>query len=130
MGAQLTYYVAPDFSGNLVLTISDDQGRQVRRIDVPETPGINRATWNLRGDAPAGARVARAVALAVRARGAARGGAGAAVAARRAAAQRARLRRKWRRRSRRRRAAAVAAAAAAAAVPPSTRAASRRNSAS
>ena len=56
VGAVLTYHVGPNFSGNLVLTISDDQGRQVRRLDVPETPGINRATWNLRGDAPRRAR--------------------------------------------------------------------------
>jgi photosystem II stability/assembly factor-like uncharacterized protein len=53
VGAVLTYHVAPNFSGNLVLTISDDQGRQVRRLDVPETAGINRTTWNLRVDAPA-----------------------------------------------------------------------------
>jgi len=52
VGAQLTYYVAPNFSGNLVINITDDQGRQVRRLDVPERPGINRETWNLRGEAP------------------------------------------------------------------------------
>ena len=55
IGAVLTYHVGPNFSGNLVLTIADSQGQQVRRLDVPETPGINRATWNLRGEAAGGA---------------------------------------------------------------------------
>ncbi len=76
VGAQLTYHVGPTFSGNLVLTISDDQGRQVRRIDVPETPGVNRVTWNLRGDAPAAAPGAPAPGG--RAAGAGAAGAGAA----------------------------------------------------
>ena len=77
VGAVLTYHVAPNFSGNLVLTISDDQGRQVRRIDVPETAGVNRVTWNLRGDPPAAAGGAGGRAGGA---GAARGGgAGAAV---------------------------------------------------
>ena len=54
-GAILTYHVGPNFSGNLVVNITNDQGQQVRRLDVPETAGINRFAWNLRGEAPAGA---------------------------------------------------------------------------
>jgi hypothetical protein len=54
-GAILTYHVGPNFSGNLVVNITNDQGQQVRRLDVPETAGINRFAWNLRSEAPAGA---------------------------------------------------------------------------
>jgi photosystem II stability/assembly factor-like uncharacterized protein len=56
VGATFTYTVgqAPDGDAKLVLTIADDAGRQVRRIDAPQTAGINRITWNLRGE-PAGA---------------------------------------------------------------------------
>ncbi|HEX5217544.1 MAG TPA: hypothetical protein VFV98_18920 [Vicinamibacterales bacterium] len=54
-GAQLTYHVAPGFTGDLVITITDGQGRQVRRMDVPNTPGVHRVAWNLRADPPAGA---------------------------------------------------------------------------
>jgi photosystem II stability/assembly factor-like uncharacterized protein len=66
-GAWLTYHVGPSFSGNLVLTISDVTGRQVRRLDLPDTPGLRRVTWDLRGEPPAPAPDA-----------AGRGGAGAA----------------------------------------------------
>jgi hypothetical protein len=76
VGAVLTYHVAPNFSGNLVLTISDDQGRQVRRLDVPETAGINRTTWNLRADAVAPAPGAAGAAPAGGGRGAGAGAAG------------------------------------------------------
>ena len=37
----------------LVLTITDEQGRQVRRMDVDKAPGLRRVTWNLRADPPA-----------------------------------------------------------------------------
>jgi hypothetical protein len=36
-----------------VLTITDEQGRQVRRMDVDKAPGLRRVTWNLRADPPA-----------------------------------------------------------------------------
>ena len=36
-----------------MLTITDDSGRPVRRLDVPRTAGIQRVTWNLRGEPPA-----------------------------------------------------------------------------
>jgi hypothetical protein len=54
VGATLTYTVgrAPEGDAKLVMTIADDTGQQVRRFDVPKTAGLNRATWNLRADAP------------------------------------------------------------------------------
>ena len=54
VGATLTYTVgrAPEEDAKLVMTIADDTGKQVRRFDVPRTAGLNRATWNLRADAP------------------------------------------------------------------------------
>jgi photosystem II stability/assembly factor-like uncharacterized protein len=36
----------------LVMTISDDAGKQVRRFDVPKGVGLRRVAWNLRADAP------------------------------------------------------------------------------
>jgi hypothetical protein len=39
------------------MTITDDNGRQVRRFDVAKGAGLRRVAWNLRADAPArGAR--------------------------------------------------------------------------
>ena len=38
----------------LVLTITDDTGRQIRRMDVDKTAGLRRVAWNLRTDPPAG----------------------------------------------------------------------------
>ncbi|HEU4890667.1 MAG TPA: hypothetical protein VFT47_03905 [Vicinamibacterales bacterium] len=54
VGATLTYIVgrAPEGDAKLIMTIADDTGKQVRRFDVPKTAGLNRATWNLRADAP------------------------------------------------------------------------------
>jgi photosystem II stability/assembly factor-like uncharacterized protein len=54
-GAVFTYSLGKALEGDvrLVLTITDDTGRQVRRLDLPRTRGLNRATWNLRAD-PAG----------------------------------------------------------------------------
>jgi hypothetical protein len=40
--------VAPNFSGNLVLNVADGAGKTLCRIDVPETPGVDRVNWNLR----------------------------------------------------------------------------------
>jgi hypothetical protein len=56
-GAVLTYHVRQDIAGDakLVLTISDDTGKQVRRLDLDKTAGLRRVVWNLRGDAPAAA---------------------------------------------------------------------------
>ncbi len=54
-GAVFTYSVRQDMPSDtkLVLTITDDSGRQVRRLDVAGTAGLRRIVWNLRGDAPA-----------------------------------------------------------------------------
>src|SRR5262249_7332548 len=54
IGATFTYSVGSSFTGNLVLTVADDNGKALCRMDVPETAGVNRATWNLRVQ-PAGA---------------------------------------------------------------------------
>jgi len=36
----------------LVLTIADDTGKQLRRLDLDKAPGLRRFAWNLRADAP------------------------------------------------------------------------------
>jgi hypothetical protein len=52
VGAVFTYALskAPEGDAKLVLTITEDTGRQIRRLDLPKTPGLNRATWNLRAE--------------------------------------------------------------------------------
>jgi hypothetical protein len=54
-GAVFTYHVRqalpPD--QKLVLSITDDTGKPVRRLDLDGTPGLRRVAWNLRADAPA-----------------------------------------------------------------------------
>jgi hypothetical protein len=54
-GALFTYSVGQPPSGDakLVLTIADDTGKQVRRIDLSKDPGMHRIAWDLRGDLPA-----------------------------------------------------------------------------
>ena len=50
-------FVAPGMTGSLALTITDDSGKQIRRMTVTNDAGIHRVTWNLRPDpaaAPAG----------------------------------------------------------------------------
>jgi hypothetical protein len=54
-GAVFTYHIKqalPD-DAKLVLTIADDTGRQVRRIEIEKTAGLRRVAWNLRSDPPA-----------------------------------------------------------------------------
>jgi photosystem II stability/assembly factor-like uncharacterized protein len=53
-GAVFTYHVKQVFPGDtkLVLTIADDTGRQIRRLDVDKSVGLRRIVWNLRGDPP------------------------------------------------------------------------------
>ena len=46
----------------LVLTISDETGKQIRRLDVPKGVGLRRVAWNLRGEAPEAAGRAGAAA--------------------------------------------------------------------
>ena len=55
VGATFTYALgkAPEGDSRIVLTISDDTGRQIRRLDVPKSSGVGRITWNLRGEPPA-----------------------------------------------------------------------------
>ena len=56
-GAVLTYNVkqaVPD-DAKLVITIADDNGRQIRRLEVDKTPGLRRVAWNLRGEPVANA---------------------------------------------------------------------------
>lgn len=53
-GAVFTYFVGQPPAGDakLVITIADDNGGQVRRIEVPKSPGIQRAAWNLTSEPP------------------------------------------------------------------------------
>ncbi len=55
-GALFTYHVgqAPPADAKLVLTVTDDSGKQVRRLDLVKTTGLHRIAWNLRGEPPAG----------------------------------------------------------------------------
>jgi photosystem II stability/assembly factor-like uncharacterized protein len=54
-GATFTYHVRADMpSGTtLVADVLDAQGRRVRRIELEESAGVHRITWNLSVDAPA-----------------------------------------------------------------------------
>ncbi|MEP6914463.1 MAG: glycosyl hydrolase [Acidobacteriota bacterium] len=56
-GAIFTYNVGRALPADtrLVLSITDETGRQIRRIDLDKTPGLRRVTWNLRGNAVAAA---------------------------------------------------------------------------
>ena len=63
-GATFTYHVgqAPAADARLVLTIADDTGKQIRRLNLQGTTGVHRIVWNLRGEppaAPAGGRGGR-----------------------------------------------------------------------
>ena len=52
-GAVFTYSVGASLGDDkLVLTISDDAGKQIRRLDLDKTPGLRRVAWNLRTDTP------------------------------------------------------------------------------
>jgi photosystem II stability/assembly factor-like uncharacterized protein len=53
-GAVFTYSVngALPAEEKLVLTISDDAGKQIRRLDLDKASGLRRIAWNLRGEAP------------------------------------------------------------------------------
>jgi photosystem II stability/assembly factor-like uncharacterized protein len=53
-GAVFTYSVGGSLADDkLVLAISDDSGKQIRRLDLDKAAGLRRVTWNLRTDAPA-----------------------------------------------------------------------------
>jgi hypothetical protein len=53
-GALFTYSIGPAPTGDarLVLTISDDTGKQVRRLDLSKESGVHRIAWDLRGEPP------------------------------------------------------------------------------
>jgi hypothetical protein len=55
-GAVFTYHVgqAPAADAKFVLTIADDTGKPIRRLDLERSVGLYRVAWNLRGEAPAG----------------------------------------------------------------------------
>jgi hypothetical protein len=54
-GAVFTFNLRQDVpdSAKLVMTISDEAGKQIRRFDVPKGVGLRRVAWNLRAEAPA-----------------------------------------------------------------------------
>jgi photosystem II stability/assembly factor-like uncharacterized protein len=54
-GAVFTYHVRQDLPADakLVLTIADDTGKPIRRMDLEKTAGLRRVAWNLRTDPPA-----------------------------------------------------------------------------
>ena len=54
-GATFTYHVGQEIPADarLVISITDSEGRQVRRLDnLVRTPGLHRTTWNLTVDPP------------------------------------------------------------------------------
>ena len=53
-GALFTYSIgrSPQGASKLVLNITDDGGRQIRRLELPSGTGVNRIAWDLRGEAP------------------------------------------------------------------------------
>jgi photosystem II stability/assembly factor-like uncharacterized protein len=55
-GAVFTYHIGQAAAADtkLVLTIADDAGKQIRRLDLVKTTGVHRIAWNLRGEPPAG----------------------------------------------------------------------------
>ena len=56
-GAVFTYSVKETLPADakLVVTITDDTGKQIRRMEVDKTAGLRRAAWNLRADPAAAA---------------------------------------------------------------------------
>jgi hypothetical protein len=54
-GALLTYSIAQAGADKMVIQIADEQGQQVRRIELSGeqlTPGLHRIAWDLRRDPP------------------------------------------------------------------------------
>ena len=53
-GAVFTYSVGQPPAGDsrLVLTIADDAGKQIRRLDLSKDTGVHRIAWDLHGEAP------------------------------------------------------------------------------
>lgn len=53
-GAVFTYHIGEGLprGGSLVMTIANDRGQQVRRLEIDRTAGLHRIAWNLRTDPP------------------------------------------------------------------------------
>ena len=53
-GAVFTFSLRQDPPGDakLVMTITDESGKQIRRFDVDKGTGLRRVAWNLRADPP------------------------------------------------------------------------------
>jgi hypothetical protein len=52
-GAVFTYSVNGSFGDDkLVLNITDDTGKQIRKLDLDKSSGLRRIAWNLRGETP------------------------------------------------------------------------------
>ena len=51
-GVHLQRQAAIPSDEKLVLTITDETGKQVRRLDLDKSAGLRRIAWNLRGDPP------------------------------------------------------------------------------
>ncbi|MFL6279695.1 MAG: VPS10 domain-containing protein [Vicinamibacterales bacterium] len=60
-GALFTYSMAQPAGADsrLVLTIADDSGKQVRRLDLTKEAGVHRIAWDLHGDPPAATAAGR-----------------------------------------------------------------------
>jgi photosystem II stability/assembly factor-like uncharacterized protein len=59
-GAVFTYSVNGNFGDDkLVLNITDESGKQIRKLDLDKTPGVRRIAWNLRGEPAPGAAQGR-----------------------------------------------------------------------
>ena len=53
-GAVFTYSVGRvDSAAKLVLNITDHEGKQIRRLQLPSEAGVSRIAWDLRGEPPA-----------------------------------------------------------------------------
>ncbi|HWS70760.1 MAG TPA: hypothetical protein VN605_01540, partial [Thermoanaerobaculia bacterium] len=50
-GATINYYLSGTPSDDVTITIEDAKGRKVRELDASNRAGMNRAVWDLRGEA-------------------------------------------------------------------------------
>jgi hypothetical protein len=53
-GAIFTYNVGrpPEGDMKLTLNVTDETGKQIRRVNLPSEPGLHRVAWDLRGEPP------------------------------------------------------------------------------
>jgi len=60
-GANVSFYLRDNLTSGtqIVLTVADSAGKEVRRIDGPRTAGVHRVNWNLRSQPAAGGRGGR-----------------------------------------------------------------------